>query len=177
MSCCTRDEQEGLHTHVHSSHPHLTYLQFILQQDFVGPTSTHVSNTQSSKSSSVLLELVSRLCVSLRRPSSVGHLSVYQVLSPVSVQHTAQGNPLRWSYRLVIILGHHANEVGIKREPSQTTRFRRSAHKLELNEEKKARRGQVGTLQAIAHKIELTKEKEAQQTGRHAPGDLGTGPK
>ena len=45
--------------------------------------------------------------------------------------------------------GTPRNKVGIQRESSQTTRFRRSAHKIELNEEKEARRVQVGTLQAI----------------------------
>ena len=50
------------------------------------------------------------------------------------------------------------------------------AHKIELNEEQETRRVQVGTLKVIAHKIELNEEKEARRTGRHAPGGLGTGP-
>ena len=84
--CCTWcvfavvRERTGVFSHprVHFSHPYLNYLQFIVPLDFVGPTSAHFANTQSSESSSVQLRSVSRrLRVSLWRPSSVSHLSVY----------------------------------------------------------------------------------------------------
>ena len=37
------------------------------------------------------------------------------------------------------------------------------AHKIELNEDKEARREQVGTLEAIVYKIEPNKEQEARE--------------
>lgn len=73
----------------------------------------------------------------------------YQVLSPVSVQHTAQGRPLRWSYKLVIILEHHATSLEFNVSPVKRYSFRRSAHKIELNEEPEVQRVQVGTVQVI----------------------------
>ena len=51
------------------------------------------------------------------------------------------------------------SKLRIQRESSQTTRFSRSAHTLELNEEQEARRVQIDTLHAIAEKIELNEEK------------------
>ena len=54
------------------------------------------------------------------------------------------------------------SKLRIQRESSQTTRFSRSAHTLELNEEQEARRVQIDTLHAIAEKIELNEEKSGE---------------
>ena len=55
------------------------------------------------------------------------------------------------------------NKLGIQRAWSRTKPFRRSAHKIELNEEQEARRVQVATIQVIAHKIELDEETQARR--------------
>ena len=81
---------------------------------------------------------------------------------PVSVQHTAQGERLRWINRVVMILEHYA--TSLKFNVSRVKRrFSRSEYKIELNEEQEARQVQVGNLQAIAHKIELNEETEVRR--------------
>ena len=81
---------------------------------------------------------------------------------PVSVQHTAQGERLRWINRVVMILEHYA--TSLKFNVSRVKRrFSRSEYKIELNEEQEARQVQVDNLQAIAHKIELNEETEVRR--------------
>ena len=52
-------------------------------------------------------------------------------------------------------------------------RFRRSAYKIELNEERKPGE-HAGNLQAICVQDRAEQEKEARRTDRHASGDLRT---
>ena len=76
------------------------------------------------------------------------------------MQHKAQGNLLCGGAKTGDHTGTLRNKLGIHRESSQTTRFSRSAYKIELNDEQEARRVQVGKFQAIVHKIQLNEETE-----------------
>lgn len=128
------------------------------------------------------------------QPSMCALITLYSVMTLVtrSVQQSARQFPaveLQIGDNIIISL---RNKLGAQHEPSQTTRFRQSRHKVESKQKalliqvgtlqtfclqdraergKKALREQGGTLQAIAHNIELNKEKEARPTGRHASGD------
>ena len=160
--------------HLHSSHPHANFCSSSYHKLLLVQRAPISRNAQTSKSSS-RARLTTTLCWPLKtvidQPFECvpGTYHFYQVLSPVSVQHTAQGNHLRCSNRLVIILEHYATTV--KFNVSRVKRrFSLSANIIELNEEQEGRRAQVGTLQVVAHTITRSSWTKRQKPGVYGPG-------
>ena len=135
------------------------------------------SKIRSSKSSSEhRARLTTTLCLPLKtvigQSSECVHITFKQVLSPVSVQHTAQGNHLRWSNRLT---GDHTgtsrNKLEIERESSQTTLQSICAqHRAERGTGSPASTGRHSSRDCAQDRAERGTGSPA-STGRHAPGD------